>query len=109
MYYCTRFFWYIFKLHCDDITQKNSKEFWFKVSYEPYDFNLIAKEVYNELYPGKWEQFQNPLTTVSEKEEKNKAESPIDPKDLIKKLDALKVGDSNDDWETCYLSEEDET
>ena len=90
-------------------TKKNSKEFWFKVSYEPYDFNLIAKEVYNELYPGKWEQFQNPLTTVSEKEEKNKVESPIDPKDLIKKLDALKVGDSNDDWETCYLSEEDET
>jgi hypothetical protein len=97
--------------------KKKTRACWFQIPYLECDFQSLAKQIFDEVFPGEWnrlekldkpeyvypeqEQIWSPKETEATHEEV--ARNEVDQ--LKNALATLKVGDADDSWEDCYASD----
>mmetsp|Transcript_16369 Transcript_16369/g.23299 ORF Transcript_16369/g.23299 Transcript_16369/m.23299 type:complete len:157 (+) Transcript_16369:449-919(+) len=90
--------------------KKTTQQHWFNIPASHCDYSGIAKEVYDDFFPGSWKNFMeekegNKNKSKAREEEKCSVVLAPTIEDLRGELDKLKCGDSDEDWENCYDSE----
>eukprot|EP00978_Attheya_sp_CCMP212_P013387 scaffold33693_cov49-Attheya_sp.AAC.2 len=94
--------------------KKKTRACWFQVPYLECDFQSLAKQIFDEVFPGEWSRLgklDKPEYVYPEQEQMTETEATHqavarnEVDQLKNALATLKVGDADDSWEDCYASE----